>query len=764
VLLVLSTAALYSYNRYLAPVTGESGRQVHDYYVFDYVDPGGPVDKAGLIAGDTLMHVNSFTIPEWFSRYHGQTARDTLIFGVIRNGIETDTPVVGASQFSNSPGYFWFINVLITACSIGGLFILYKKPGDIASRLFFIYLQLFMILMNGEILGMPKPTVLIAAIIFIIVPCQLGPTIIHFHLYFPKKVGILDRYSRLPWLFHFSAFLISIVYFIAFLHDNTGLYPQDLFYYLAERIALAWMTLCFCIAVGIVFYQFGRNKDTLIRNQLRLVIIGSFFGLLTPIILTFFYNQILPLQNKFPSLLPLIQGTGGMIMIFCILVALFRYRIWNIEIIFRKVLLYLAATMIIILSYLGMIWLIDKYFNSENDLLRFFALGISVLVFLVLRDRVQQFIERMFNRESYDSATVVSDFEARLAGIYQFDILKQKIVEGIDDIFHFKSFILILWKTGLKYEPVYLNDYSPQGTNPDIEINPELEEKLRRSKVFSPRELSKMPSIPEFEKGELIVPAITNGQPDGFFLCGQKKSERIYSQQDIRVLSLLSRRVIALLHTATLYQRDLDRQLMLERERARISQDMHDDIGAGLTKIAMISEAPMRSSEGNGEISDRLSRVAGSSRDMVSRLNVIVWALNPKYDNLESLVAYLRHYFGEYLENLGFRFSTDVPDMIPDLAITPDKRKNILYAIQEAVHNAVKHGSCSEIGLVVKLSRQIMEITVTDNGKGFDPNKTGSLGNGLNNMKKRAENLGGTCVIESFPGNGTKVCFTFELT
>ncbi len=226
---------------------------------------------------------------------------------------------------------------------------------------------------------------------------------------------------------------------------------------------------------------------------------------------------------------------------------------------------------------------------------------------------------------------------------------------------------------------------------------------------------------------------------------------------------MLARRVIAMLHTASLYQKDLDRQLILERERARISQDMHDDIGAGLTKIAMISEAPVKTQDQMREIENRMSKVASSSREMISRLNVIVWALNPKYDNLDSLVAYLRRYFGEYLENFGIRFKTDLPDQIPELSITPDTRRNIFYAVQEAIHNAVKHGACSEIILMVKISQQNMEITITDNGKGFNKAKPGSGRNGLLNMKKRAEDLGGTFEIQSSPGNGTRILFMINL-
>jgi signal transduction histidine kinase len=427
-------------------------------------------------------------------------------------------------------------------------------------------------------------------------------------------------------------------------------------------------------------------------------------------------------------------------------------------------LVYLCATLIITLSYLFLIWLVDFITPTETSLSRFLILALSVILFLILRDWIQHLIDRIFHRETYDSATVVSEFEAKLAGVYHLSELKFRIAQNLDEIFHFKSFVLSLKKNEFCYELVSVMGLDAQQIGNEFEVTRELEMKLRRSKIFSPEELSIKPPIFDKINGELIVPLLEGDQPHGLFICGPKRSERTYSLQDIRVLSLLARRVVALFHTATLYQKDLDRQLMLERERARISQDMHDDIGAGLTKIAMMSEAKSKLADQGREINERMSRVASASREMIARLNVIVWALNPKYDSMASLVAYVRRYFGEYLDNFGIRFIMEVPEVIPDLAITPDFRRNVFYAIQEAVHNAVKHGECTEISLVLKIGPQNMEITVTDNGKGFEHSKEGSHGNGLLNMQKRAEDLGGTFRIESNTGYGTRVLFVIGLT
>jgi signal transduction histidine kinase len=281
----------------------------------------------------------------------------------------------------------------------------------------------------------------------------------------------------------------------------------------------------------------------------------------------------------------------GLILCICLLIAIFRYRIWEIEVVIIKVLLYVLATSIIILSYLVLLYLVDLFTLEETKMIRFVILAVSVIIFLISRDWLQRLIERIFYRVTYDSATVVAELEEKLAGVYRIEDLGSRILDGLNDIFHFNSLILSLRKERLVYNPAFILGQKPMEIDGEIEINREFENKLIKSKVFSPGEIQEKNPFFEEIKGELIVPLIKDDQPFGFFVCGPKKSEKTYSMQDIRVLGLIAKRVIALFHTAELYQKDLDRQLMLERERARISQDMHDDIGAGLTKIAMMSEA-----------------------------------------------------------------------------------------------------------------------------------------------------------------------------
>jgi len=800
---------------YQTPVDGILADLRNGQWIVSQIDPGGPAEKAGLRLGDIVISVDSMDLKEFIVTRYPPEKDETAVYRIERDGKEMILPYTFGGLGAGILAFFMGVYILFTICSIAGLYILLKKSGDFSAGLFFVYIQLFVITSNAGYLGSESPFALFVNVSFTMAFTLLGAVLVHFHLIFPKQSVFYKKVRQLPAIFYGIGTVLSLYVSVLFFISVYNPFPQsETMISKSIDYSLRFSALTFFFALIVVIFQYVTMESTLQRNQLRILIIGSFFAFLTTMTMAFFPGLFM--YFNFPYNVEVSQTAGSIIMILCILIAIFRYRIWDIEVVIRKALLYLGATTVIILTYLFLIWLVDQFMAGATDIIRFTALATSVILFLALRDRIQRLIDRVFHRETYDSATVVSDFEAKLAGIYRFEELKQKIAEGLDQIFHFKSFVFSLKKGGLYYEPAFIIGNVNPMSGTDYAISRDMEEKLQKSKVFSPEELNQKPPLLEAIKGDLIVPMVSGGQPEGFFICGQKKSERIYSRQDLNVLTLLARRVVALLYTASLYQKDLDRQLMLERERARISQDMHDDIGAGLTKIAMISEAPVKLITSfdfritNGdlaqptdvcqisttssisrtipeELQDRLRKIATSSREMISRLNVIVWALNPKYDNLESLISYLRRYFGEYLESFGIQFTSDFPEEIPDISITPDTRRNIFYAVQEAIHNAVKHSGCSEIGLTIqphplnpsplynltpqppllKERRSKRErsftITIADNGKGFEQVNPGSGGNGLQNMKKRAEEIGGSFKIQSSSGNGTRVIFNIDL-
>lgn len=296
----------------------------------------------------------------------------------------------------------------------------------------------------------------------------------------------------------YSIFYILKVYFPSTESANNFL--------LTDRIGVTWMTLAFLIAFGIAVYQYIKIKDSLSRNQLRVVVLGSLFGLFTPMTLAIFYTFSIPWENILPISVDASQGIGSIIMIVCLLIAIFRYRIWDTEIFIRRALLYMSATLVITLSYLLLLFFFERMTIGETNLTRFIILAVAVIVFLALRDRIQHLIDRLFHRENYDSATVVSDFEEKLAGIYLQEELKSGIAKGLDDIFHFKSMVFYLKKDELLYEPVYSLGLDQTKLDKEYKVPVELEIKLKKSRVFAPAEIDQNISMFDIANGELIVP------------------------------------------------------------------------------------------------------------------------------------------------------------------------------------------------------------------------------------------------------------------
>jgi signal transduction histidine kinase len=196
---------------------------------------------------------------------------------------------------------------------------------------------------------------------------------------------------------------------------------------------------------------------------------------------------------------------------------------------------------------------------------------------------------------------------------------------------------------------------------------------------------------------------------------------------------------------------------MLERERARISQDMHDDVGASLTRISILSDLARRKDDVTGETKQWLGQISDTSRSVMEEMSQIIWALNPKNNTLEGLVAYLRRFVNEYLEPTTINCSFDLPEPSPVRALSVEVRRNIYLVVREALHNVVKHSGATEVLISMKVNEHGFRITVKDDGNGFDPDKMEFPGNGLVNMRKRMKDIGGKLLIRSKTEEGTEI-------
>jgi signal transduction histidine kinase len=201
---------------------------------------------------------------------------------------------------------------------------------------------------------------------------------------------------------------------------------------------------------------------------------------------------------------------------------------------------------------------------------------------------------------------------------------------------------------------------------------------------------------------------------------------------------------------------ELERQREIDRERQRISREMHDDIGAGLTRITLISE--FARNKGTAGVSTELEEIAGTSRQLVSNMGEIIWSLNPENGTLGQLFAYLREQLHRQLEYSGIEYTISFPDEDSGLILSNEARRNIMLASREIVNNAIRHSRATSIRISASISGSTLTFEISDNGTGFETGRIYS-GNGLNNIRQRIAALRGELSIVSSPRTGTRFVF-----
>lgn len=202
----------------------------------------------------------------------------------------------------------------------------------------------------------------------------------------------------------------------------------------------------------------------------------------------------------------------------------------------------------------------------------------------------------------------------------------------------------------------------------------------------------------------------------------------------------------------------------MERERARIARDMHDEIGSKLTRISFLSEVARQPGSSNNPARGPVEAIAHTSRELLQALDEIVWAVNPRNDNLEQLAGYLEQHAREYLQATALECVIQVPAQLPPVPLSAELRHNVFLAFEEALNNTLKHAHASRVSVVMKLQPREFVIEVQDDGRGFKAMEArGTEHDGLRNMRNRLESVGGDCQVDSKPGGGATVTLRFPL-
>ena len=195
--------------------------------------------------------------------------------------------------------------------------------------------------------------------------------------------------------------------------------------------------------------------------------------------------------------------------------------------------------------------------------------------------------------------------------------------------------------------------------------------------------------------------------------------------------------------------------------RRKISRDLHDEIGSGLTSISMICEQAKMKSKNKKEDAALLEfseRIRMQSRSVYEKLREVIWSTNPENDNLEVLISYMRNYVSVFFENSSIIYTLNLPDEAPKWDLKPDVSRNLIFILKEALNNIIKHSNATTVDVSLIFDEEKnYTLKITDNGKGINFDSMPAHHNGLSYMRKRMEDINGKLEVGSKAGEGTSI-------
>ncbi len=200
-------------------------------------------------------------------------------------------------------------------------------------------------------------------------------------------------------------------------------------------------------------------------------------------------------------------------------------------------------------------------------------------------------------------------------------------------------------------------------------------------------------------------------------------------------------------------RKEMEKQMAVleaqQDERNRISADMHDELGSGVTAIRLMSEI-VKSKMKEATLPE-VEKISNSANDLITKMNTIIWTMTSSNDTVESLVTYMRTYAFEFFESTNIDCKFNMPDSLPKVELSGERRRNIFLAVKEALNNVLKHSKATLVQIDVEVTNKL-RITIMDNGLGIDLDRIRRFGNGLRNMQNRLENINGQFSIKNHHG------------
>ena len=558
--------------------------------------------------------------------------------------------------------------------------------------------------------------------------------------------GIAIAYPQLEWLTQTIAFIGSVAILAFFFVFPNGrftprwtvaifiawvLFQLPRYYFPNSSLILHGDSVIynllfiafFLSGVAAQIYRYIRVSNSVERQQTKWVIYGLTIGMGCYLILRTLSLLVSdPMGSGLPVSLGVVVAATFFILLIpiSITIAVIRYRLWDINPIINRTLVYGALSALTIVFYILAVGWFANYFQSRNAnfVVAFLATGVIAFLFEPLRERLQRGVNRLMYGDRDDPATVLTRLSRRLDSALAPDSVLQTIVETLAQTLR------------LPYAAISLSDDTQA---PRFTSGPDL----------PPSKLISLPLTYQTERvGELLLAPRAEGES--------------FSTADMNLLSLIARQAGIAAHNLRLTQ-DLQRSreklvTAQEEERRRLRRDLHDGVGPTLASLTQRLDTAADLVNSNPQESiELLKDLKGQVKSTVGEIRRLVYALRPPVLDEFGLVSAIREHVAQYTGPNGLQITFDITDPMPPL---PAAVEVAAYRIAlEAFTNIVNHSQANACHLKIRVENNSLLLEVSDNGKGIPVNNR--TGIGLTSMRERAAELGGEFMVENNPTGGT---------
>lgn len=567
---------------------------------------------------------------------------------------------------------------------------------------------------------------------------------LHLILVFPRKRRLLERYPHLVKVLYILCLLVISIHYSGIFNN------MHLTSYLPITLTLSIFIICLII-------DFFKENDIVYKRQIQWVVFGfaiGLFGWLIFISIPILFGA--PILSEEMALLPSIAIPLSLAF------AITRYKLMDIDTIFDYIVIYgltILILEIIELSFLGIISPYISAYIGQTPFISVVAVLLIVFLYVPIRNIIKKAIERIFKRGDYDIEKEILKFNISIS-LNKGNLPFEPFFNFIKKLIGSSGCIVLSNSKSLLYsdsERTNLIGHSLINNENTMNYLSNL-----RQQVFGFEIIDEGVDINDSLKGALFVP-ITTSKDTYIFILLEKWNNTPYSNKDRILISTISLNLSQLLEVEQLRIEKALLEEELNKQKSHILKEMHDGLGSILTHIIVASQVAKNTlNKDKDKMANMIDIIHNCSREAMDFMRAGLSLLENPRSTIGNIVSQLRHRYRSLLESYGIEAYYILDESIESEHLGAKETLNCIRSIQEAINNILKHSGANKIELQFTKNKNTLNITIKDNGKGFDITKSNN-GSGIKNMRERMLDIGGTFEIRPVIGRGTEILFSIPI-